>query len=86
LAGALFGAAVFKGLPGFPGLAARGGFVLTDFVGFPRFAAAPALTGLVAATRFDGGVTAVFFVLRPDGWLRRFVGMGCSRVLRWPCH
>jgi hypothetical protein len=70
-------------LPGFAG------FALTGFGGvadFARLDGVPALAGLAAADRFAGGVPAVCFVILPDGWLRRFVGIGCSNVWRLPCH
>jgi hypothetical protein len=82
LAGIFFGAAGFDGLPALAGLAARAGLGRTGFAGFDGLA----LAGLAAGALFDWEAAAVFFEIPPDGWLRRFVGMGCSRVWRSPRH
>jgi hypothetical protein len=83
----LLGATGFESLPDLPVLTGfvLAGFILAGFAGFAGFtdfagfAGVRALGGLLAAGRFGWGFFAVFFVVPPDGWLRRFVGMGCSR-------
>jgi hypothetical protein len=79
-AGAFFGAAGSARSPGWVG------FALVRFGGLAILAVLFALALFAAGDRFDGGVAAVFFVVRPAGWLRRFVGMGGSKVWQWPCH
>jgi hypothetical protein len=74
----LVGLADLVGLEGLADLVGLEG--LADLVGLEG------LAGLAAAWRFACARELAFFVVWWLGWRRRFVGMGCSRVWRWPCH
>jgi hypothetical protein len=84
LAGAFFGATGFEGLAGTAGLVDLAGLAGTrrgGLAGLP--AGLPAglvgLAGLAGGWRFARALELAFFVMWWLGWLRRFVGMGCSR-------